>query len=126
MIRWVFLLITACLAACSGPSASLEEFIPATVNGWKRVSTSPISVEEAPAIVRQLGLKRAMAATYQGPATVKVRIYEMNVAASAFELIQKWRQQDGPAVYNGPFFIVGDAPPEVAAALLEGLRKQLK
>lgn len=126
MFRRVFLLISACFLACSGPSRSLEESIPATLNEWKRTAVSPISESDTPAIVRQLGLKRAISATYQGPATVTVRIYEMNVPASAFELIQKWRQQDGPAVYSGPYFLVADSNPEAAAGLLDGLRKQLR
>ena len=51
----------------------------------------------------------------------------MNVATSAFELIQKWRQQDGLAVYNGAYFVVAEpgSAPQVSA-LLEGLRKQLQ
>jgi hypothetical protein len=126
MIQWAFLLITVGFAACSGPSQSLDDRLPATVNEWKRVSTSSITADQAPAIIRQLGLRRAIAATYQGPSTVTVRVYEMKVAASAFELIQKWRQQDGPAVYSGTFFIVADAPPQAAAELLDGLQKQLK
>jgi hypothetical protein len=126
MIRWVFLLITVLFAACSGPSRSLEGALPATVNEWKLTGVTPISAVDAPALVRQLGLKQAATATYQGPGTVRVRVYEMNVATSAFELIQKWRQQDGPAVYSGPFFIVAESAPEIAAGLLDGLRKQLK
>jgi hypothetical protein len=126
MIRWVFLLITAFFLACSGPSRNLDETLPTTVNEWKRVSTFAVSSDQAPDVVRQLGLKRATSATYQGPATVTVRVYEMKVSTSAFELIQKWRQQDGPAVYSGPFFIVADSTPGAAAGLLEGLRKQLK
>jgi hypothetical protein len=126
MIRWVFLLITVGFVACSGPSRNLEEALPATVNEWKLAGVTPIPSGDAPAVVRQLGLKQAVMATYQGPGTVSVRVYEMNVATSAFELIQKWRQQDGPAVYSGPFFLVADAAPHVAAGLLDGLRKQLK
>jgi hypothetical protein len=126
MNRCVFVLISVLFTACSGPPRGLEEALPASVNEWKLSGSASIAADEAPAVVRQLGLKRAVAATYQGPRAVKVRVYEMNVPTSACELIQKWRQQDGPAVYSGPFFIVADAPPDVAAGLLEGLRKQLK
>lgn len=126
MFRRAFLLISACLLACSSPSRSLEETIPASVNEWKRTAVSPLKESEAPPLVGQLGLKRAISATYQGPATVTLRVYEMKVPTSAFELIQKWRQQDGPAVYSGPYFVVADSNPETAAGLLEGLRKQLK
>ena len=81
----------------------------------------------APELVRQLGLKRAAAADIRGTGPVSIRIYEMNVPTSAFELIQKWRQQDGRAVYSGPYFVVANAAagPE-AASLLEALRKELK
>jgi hypothetical protein len=51
----------------------------------------------------------------------------MNVSTSAFELIQKWRQQDGLAVYNGAYFVVAapESGPE-ASKLLEAIRKQLQ
>lgn len=87
----------------------------------------PVDAENAPDLVRRLGLKRAITATYTGPASVHVRVYEMSVPASAFELIQKWPQQDGRAVYTGPYFIVADPSSGPAASgLLESLRKQIK
>jgi hypothetical protein len=55
-----------------------------------------------------------------------VRVFEMNMPTSAFELIQKWRQQDGLAVYTGPYFIVADPAATGAAPLLEGLRRDMQ
>jgi hypothetical protein len=126
MMRW-FLFVLAVLAACSSPSRSFEEILPATAGDWRRTDVTTLEPSSAPDLVRQLGLKRAASATYTGPSNVNLRVYEMNVATSAFELIQKWRQQDGRAVYNGPFFVIADpAAGSEASALLEAVRKQLK
>jgi hypothetical protein len=85
-----------------------------------------MELSSVPRVVEQLGFSRGILATYTGPATVTVRVFEMKVATSAFELIQQWRQQDGLAVYTGPYFIVADPGAPRAAGLLEALRRNLK
>ncbi len=86
-----------------------------------------VPAESVPPLVRELGVKRAAEVTYAGPATTSVRVYEMNVPASAFELMQKWRQQDGRAIYTGPYFVVANAAADAGAAdLLTQLRKDIK
>jgi hypothetical protein len=127
MVRWAPIFLFVFLLGCSTQSRSFEEILPATTGAWTRGPVSSVDPASAPDIVRQLGLNRAAAAAYSGPSPVSIRIYEMNVPTSAFELIQKWRQQDGRAIYSGPYFVVADAAagPE-AASLLEALRKELK
>jgi hypothetical protein len=51
----------------------------------------------------------------------------MKGQTSAFELIQKWRQSDGLAVYSGPYFLVADpgVGPD-ASRLLQALQKSLQ
>ena len=121
------ILFAIALAGCSSPSKSLEEVLPTTLNGWTRSQIAPLDAASAPDVVKQLGLKRAISATYTGPSAVTVRVFEMNVSTSAFELIQKWRQQDGLAVYTGPYFVVAQPPTTPnASTLLEGLRKHLQ
>lgn len=125
--RFALVLLLLCGTSCSPTATSWEETLPAQAGEWKRDALASLPETEAPELVRQLGLKRAAKVTYTGPAAVQVRVFEMKVATSAFELIQKWRQQDGLAVYGGPYFVIADksAPPE-AAALLAELSKQLK
>ena len=119
--------VSLLLAACSTSDPSLEEALPSQVAGWTRSQASSLANEAAPDLIRSLGLKRAVTASYSGPEVVHVRVYEMNVSTSAFELIQKWRQQNGLAVYTGPYFIVADPTSGPAAAgLLEALRKHLE
>jgi hypothetical protein len=128
MLRWFGLCVASLLfVACSTPSKPLEDVVPANLAGWTRTQIAPLDTASAPELVRQQGLKRAVFATYTGPASVTVRVYEMNVPTSAFELIQKWRQQDGLAAYQGPYFLVAnpESGPQ-AATLLGALRKHLQ
>ena len=115
------------LCSCtSAPTSSLAEALPKQADAWTLASTAQMDLSAVPQVVEQLGFSRGILATYTGPATLTVRVFEMKVATSAFELIQKWRQQDGLAVYTGPYFIVADPVAPNAAELLEALRKNLK
>ena len=127
-MRIIFMLTCiALLCSCSSaPSRSVADALPKQADGWTLASTAQLELSAVPPVVAQLGLSRGILATYTGPATLSVRVFEMKVATSAFELIQKWRQQDGLAVYTGPYFIVADPAAPNAAALLESLRKNMK
>jgi hypothetical protein len=127
-MRTILLVVCmAILCACSSaPTRSLEEALPKQIAGWTLSSTAQLERSSVPPVVEQLGMSRAILATYSGPAPVTVRVFEMNMPTSAFELIQKWRQQDGLAVYTGPYFIVADPAATGAAPLLEGLRRDMQ
>ena len=127
MIRCVLIIAAFLLLACGESPRSLDESIPASIDGWTRSQLVPISTSDAPEIIRNLGLEQAAAATYTGPSSVSVKIYRMKVQTSAFELIQKWRQSDGLAVYSGSYFVVADpgSGPD-ASRLLKALQKSLQ
>ena len=131
-MRWLSLVIIASLVGCGSSTRPLTEAIPATVDSWARSQITSLPESEAPEMVRQLGLDQAVSATFTGPAAtgpaaVPVKIFRMKGQTSAFELIQKWRQTDGLAVYSGPYFIVADpgSGPQ-ASGLLQALQKNLK
>jgi len=126
-MRWLFLLFLAVLVGCGSPSRPLTEAVPTSVDSWTRSQVTSLPENEAPEMVRQLGLDQAVSATFTGPATVPVKIFRMKGQTSAFELIQKWRQSDGLAVYSGSYFIVADpGSGSEAGALLQALQKNLK
>src|SRR5262245_7946255 len=104
--RDVISLLCFCLLGCSVQKPPLEKILPTKAGDFTLQSSQAINPQDAPELVRQLGLNRASMAAYSGRETISVRVFEMNVATSAFELIQKWRQGDGLAVYSGPYFIV--------------------
>jgi hypothetical protein len=96
---------------------------------WILKRTEALPAEEAPAMIRSLGLYQAIKGIYEGNGTITVSLFEMKVAASAFELIQKWRQQDGLAMYKESFFFVakGKGPDQTTlSSFLQAFQQELK
>jgi hypothetical protein len=126
--RRIIVLFTL-LAGCRRPSKSLTEILPGQVQrAWILKRTQALAAEESPAIVRALGLRQAIRAVYEGNGSIAVRLFEMNAETSAFELIQKWRQQDGLALYKGPYFFAAEANgPDQAtlSSFLQAFQQQL-
>ena len=116
--------------ACTRTPKSLKEALPVQVQrAWILKRTQPLPAEEAPALIRSLGLRQAIKGTYEGNGNITVRLFEMNVEVSAFELIQKWRQQDGLAMYKGPYFFVAQGvgtDQATLSAFLEAFQQELK
>lgn len=57
-----------------------------------------------------MGLVQATRGRYEGPQALSVTFYEMRAAASAFELMQRWRPSEGRlASYKGRWFVVIEA-----------------
>ncbi len=129
-MRTFCVLVLLLLAGCKRGSEELKDVLPVEVQRiWTLKQTTNLSPGEVPELVRSLGLRRALEARYEGNGRIDVKVFEMNVDASAFELMQKWRQQDGLAVYKGPYFLVAapDGPDrETTSTFLQVLRDTLK
>jgi hypothetical protein len=126
--RRIIILLTL-TAACARPSKTLKEILPGQVQrAWILKRTEALPSEESPAVVRSLGLRQAIKGVYEGNGSITVRLFQMNAEASAFELIQKWRQQDGLALYKGPYFFVAEAngPDQgTVSSFLQAFQQQL-
>lgn len=98
------------LASCGGAGESLR--LPDRFdNGqWRLVESAPD--DNPPDVVKQLGLKSAIRARYQGPAgDLIVRSFRMAGQTSAFELVQKWRTVEGTMHFQkDELFVVLEKP----------------
>ena len=64
-------------------------------------------------------MEDSAAATYSGPAgNVDVQVFRLKGETNAFELMQRWRQSDGPAIYKGAYFFVAQSGNASAAMKL--------
>jgi hypothetical protein len=129
MKRWLIVVLLLTSLACTRPPRDIAQDLPERVGDqWSRTELTAIPAQLAPDRVRELGLEDAAHATYSGPAQVGVRVFRMRAGASAFELIQQWRQNEGLAAYSGRYFIVADSgtAPEHARAVLTGLQAAVK
>jgi hypothetical protein len=128
--RRKFFLLAVLGSGCTRPARELKDALPGQVQrAWILKHTQALPVEEAPAMIRALGLRRAIRAVYEGNGSITVRLFEMNAEASAFEMIQKWRQQDGLAMYKGPYFftIAGQGTDQATlSSFLQALQQQLQ
>jgi hypothetical protein len=126
--RRIIVLLTL-IAACARPSKTLKEILPGQVQrAWILKRTEALPSEESPAVVRSLGLRQAIRAVYEGNGSITVRLFQMNTETSAFELIQKWRQQDGLALYKGSYFFVAEAKgadQATVSSFLQAFQEQL-
>ena len=130
MDRRSVVVLLLCLSSCRGPNPTLKDLLPVQVQRtWTLRETKALPVEEAPAMIRSLGLKRAISAEYEGNPTLRIRVYEMSSQTVAFEMIQKWPQKDGMAFYKGRYFVVADADrPDraVVTSFLQSLEAEMK
>ena len=115
------------LAGCAKKAGELKDVLPVEVQRtWTLKRTKPV---QAPALVTGLGLQDGIEAHYEGNGAINVQLYEMRVEASAFELIQKWRQADGLAINAGKYFIIAtpegpvDAP--TTSSFLQEMRQNI-
>ncbi len=128
MTRRHFLSSAILLTSCSQPSKSLAEVLPTQLGSWSRRRLRAISADSYPPLIARLGVSKGAAASYESEGRIEVQIFEMKVETSAFELIQKWPQQDGLAIYKGPYFAIGtsrDAGRDKVGMLLRELQSKL-
>ena len=130
MNRRLFFIVLSLTAACTrSKEQSLTQTLPVQVErSWVLKETRNLTPEEAPPLVRSLGLRRALTAVYRTNSEIRLQVFEMASETGAFELIQKWRQSDGLAIYKGPYFVVvekSDTDPESLKEFLKAMQADL-
>jgi hypothetical protein len=125
MLRRTVFVVFAGLAGCVRATKPFEKVLPEQIEGkWRRNELG--SIAEVPELVSQLGFEEGVQTTYKGSGVVHVRAFRMRAETSAFELMQKWRPNEGIAAYKGPFFFVAipqGTDPQAVAGLLRALQQ---
>jgi hypothetical protein len=127
--RRSLLLAPLAAASCSNPGQRIE-ILPMEIGRWKRKAVENIPGEQIPESVKSMGFKRARRAFYQTEANrLLATVFEMNAQTVAFEMVQKWRPEEGKmAFHQGPYFVTlegGDAAERRSLAdAIEGVLKQ--
>ena len=88
MRTFCVIVLIAVLAGCGRPASQLKDVLPVEVQRiWTLKQTTNVSPEQGPELLRSLAFRRALESRYEGNGTITVKLFEMNVEASAFELI---------------------------------------
>lgn len=126
MLRRSLLCCMGLITACGTSPQSLDRILPETAGDWRRGTVQPLP--EVPDAIARHGVAQAAETTYRNGSRIQVRVFRMKAPASAFELMQQWRQSEGLAAYQGAFFFVtktDNADPKAVAALLRTLQESV-
>lgn len=106
--RRVWIIFALALMSCRPRTLTWPELLPTSIGGtWTRTSLEDRPLAEAPQLIRTLGLRSAVRATYTGPAEIHVSAYLM-AAGTSFEAAQKWRVMPGCTYLErqGCFYVI--------------------
>lgn len=116
-----------CLMAAGCGTTGKVELPGELPDGWKLAGTEDET--DVPELVRQMGLRQAVRARYQGNGELTVRVFKMKAQASAFELVQKWRAEPGKMFFQaGDHFVILEQPgaaPEMLSRAAKELDRKL-
>lgn len=107
MTRRYLLIFVAILSGCGRTPEDLNRLLPREVpGGWTLAESQPAHAANLPGDVAGMDWKASVSATYRGPQNINVLLTQFNTDASAFELMQRWRQSEGIAFHKGPYFVI--------------------
>ena len=129
MARWKWLWLLLLLGACHR-AEPLPDLLVETVAGvWHRTALERPPVSDAPDPVPRSAVEQFQTATYEGPGKLEARVYALDSAAVALELVQRWRPSaDTVFFYRGRYFVVlkwQDADRKALEAFVAELEKRL-
>ncbi len=102
-----FLLLPLALTACRPAAERAAPALPESVGAWRKTAGRGVPPAEAPEPLAKSTVRRAAAATYEGPGKAEVTLYELNSSASALDAVQRWRAQPNTVFfYKDNLFVV--------------------
>ena len=115
------------LAAC-GRKAPPPVFTPTVADTWRLRTTQSCTPDSAPEFIRKQNARTWWRASYEGPGSMTVELYELATPAAGLELVQRWRPvADTVVCYTPRYFVVVEwqSPDRSAvAAFIRALEKQ--
>ena len=102
-----FLLLPLALTACRRAAERAAPALPAAVGAWRQTASRDVPPAEATEPLAKNTVRRAVAATYEGPGNAQVTLYELTSPASALDAVQRWRAQPNTVFfYKDNLFVV--------------------
>lgn len=98
----VIMLLAACTAKTQPPA------FPATVAGaWQlKGSSRSFPAATAPELIRKIGTRGWWSATYEGPGSATVELYELTSSAGGLQMVQEWRPVADTVVWYTPHYFI--------------------
>jgi hypothetical protein len=106
MSRRLWIAVVMLLAACTAKTQ--PPVFPATVAGaWQLKESRGFPAASAPELIRKIGTREWWSATYEGPGSATVEMYELTSSAGGLQMVQDSRPMADTVVWYTPrYFIV--------------------
>jgi hypothetical protein len=92
-------------AACS--QKTQPPVFPSTVAGaWHLTGSHSFPAASAPELIRKIGTRGSSSATYEGPGSATVELYELTSSAGGLQMVQDWRPVADTVVWYTPHYFV--------------------
>jgi hypothetical protein len=93
------------LAACA--QKTQPPVFPPTVAGtWQLKASRSFPAAVAPELIRKIGTRGWWSATYEGPGSATVELYELTSSAGGLQMVQEWRPVADTVVWYTPRYFV--------------------
>jgi len=97
----VIMLLAACTAKTQPPA-----FSPTIAGAWQLKGSQSFPAASAPELIRKIGTRGWWSATYEGPGSATVELYELTSSAGGLQMVQEWRPVADTVVWYTPRYFV--------------------
>ena len=105
MQRRLWIAVVMFLAACTAKTQT--PVFPSTVAGeWQLKGSQSLPAASASELIRKVGTRGWWSATYDGPGTATVELYELTSSAGGLQMVQEWRPVADAVVWYTPRYFV--------------------
>jgi hypothetical protein len=127
MQRRQWILAVLALSGCT-QNRPAPVFSPVVADVWKLKTSQTLPADNAPELVRKTGTRGGWSATYEGPGSATVELYELTAPAAGLEMVQQWTPVPNAVVWYTPrYFVVTRwqrTDRDAVKALIRGMQKQ--
>ena len=107
MTRRSWLWVVVFCGACGRSAPPPDLFPPVVASVWHRTALQEMSASDAPEPVPRNTIDHLLTASYEGPGKLDARVYQLESAAMALDVAQRWRpSSDTVFFYRDRFFVV--------------------
>ena len=127
MERRLSLAVALLLAACT-PITQPPVFPPTVAGAWQLKGSQSFPAATAPELIRKIGTRGWWSATYEGPGSATVELYELTSSAGGLQMVQEWRPVADTVVwYTSRYFVAAkwrSSDRSAVSAFVRAIQKQ--
>jgi hypothetical protein len=127
MARRLWIVVIMLLAACTAKTQP-PAFPPTVAGGWQLKGSQSFPAASAPELIRKIGTRGWWSATYEGPGSATVELYELTSSAGGLQMVQEWRPVADTVVWYTPRYFVAvkwrNSDRSAVSAFVRAIEKQ--